>query len=212
MWVNGSRALSGLSTGLTGPGRSSGPSEPSAGRTGLTGRAGEKSLHLAAVPRYIVSPWEPSTTGAKRPRSREIEDRALAHLKVVISTKLRRGESFTLSWRHPEGQSGGRSTIWLHPSIPLRFVFDDPEPTELSRTSLKKISRTPPTRPGGSSSSPSYSTWLPVQSPLVRSALVRPAPTPSNLLLAALLLPQQAKRQAPRHRAPGEAGFRVQLA
>lgn len=69
----------------------------------------------------------------------EIEDRALAHLKVVISTKLRRGESFTLSWRHPEDQPRGRSTIWLHPSIPLRFVFDDPEPTELSRTWLEEL-------------------------------------------------------------------------
>ncbi len=59
-----------------------------------------------------------------------IEDRALAHLKVVIATKLRRHESFTLSWRHPDGS--GRSTIWLHPAIPLRFVFDDPEPPELS--------------------------------------------------------------------------------
>lgn len=56
----------------------------------------------------------------------QIEDLALAHLKVVIATKLRRNESFTLSWRHPEGESVGRSTIWLHPSIPLRFVFDDP--------------------------------------------------------------------------------------
>ena len=62
-----------------------------------------------------------------------IEDRALAHLKVVIATKLRRGESFTVSWRHPEGQPRGRSTIWLHPSIPLRFVFDDPEPAVLNR-------------------------------------------------------------------------------
>lgn len=61
-----------------------------------------------------------------------IEDRALAHLKVVIATKLRRHESFTLSWRHPESEPGGRSTIWLHPSIPLRFTFDDPEPTELN--------------------------------------------------------------------------------
>lgn len=61
-----------------------------------------------------------------------IEDRALAHLKVVIATKLRRNESFTLSWRHPEGQPAGRSTLWLHPSIPLRFVFEDPEPPELS--------------------------------------------------------------------------------
>ncbi|UYO95965.1 hypothetical protein OED01_10125 [Microbacterium sp. M28] len=61
-----------------------------------------------------------------------IEDRALAHLKVVIATKLRRQESFTLSWRHPEGDPVGRSTIWVHPSIPLRFTFDDPESPELN--------------------------------------------------------------------------------
>lgn len=58
-----------------------------------------------------------------------IEDRALAHLKVVVATKLRRNESFTLSWRHHDGS--GRSTIWLHPAIPLRFVFDEPEPPQL---------------------------------------------------------------------------------
>ncbi|MGV2901326.1 hypothetical protein ACNPM4_06570 [Microbacterium sp. AGC62] len=61
-----------------------------------------------------------------------IDDRALAHLKIVIATKLRRNESFTLSWRHPEGDPEGRSTIWLHPSIPLRFTFDDPEPPQLN--------------------------------------------------------------------------------
>ncbi|MBN7794475.1 hypothetical protein ACLD0U_11415 [Microbacterium sp. 2216-1] len=62
----------------------------------------------------------------------EIEDRALAHLKVVISTKLRRNESFTLSWQHPADGPTGRSTIWLHPSIPLRFVFSEPETPPLS--------------------------------------------------------------------------------
>lgn len=62
----------------------------------------------------------------------EIEDRALAHLKVVIAMKLRRNESFTLSWQHPPADPTGRTTIWLHPSIPLQFVFDDPEPPELS--------------------------------------------------------------------------------
>jgi len=61
-----------------------------------------------------------------------IEDRALAHLKVVVATKLRRNESFTLSWQHPSGSEDGRSTIWLHPSIPLRFIFDEPNPPELS--------------------------------------------------------------------------------
>ncbi|CAH0190341.1 MULTISPECIES: hypothetical protein [unclassified Microbacterium] len=62
-----------------------------------------------------------------------IEDRALAHLKIVIATKLRRNESFTLSWPHPETEANGRSTIWLHPSIPLRFVFDAPEAPAISR-------------------------------------------------------------------------------
>ncbi|PRB07035.1 hypothetical protein [Microbacterium sp. MYb64] len=61
----------------------------------------------------------------------EIEDIALAHLKIVIATKLRRNESFTLSWRHDSDQPRGRSTIWLHPSIPLRFEFDDPTPPEI---------------------------------------------------------------------------------
>jgi hypothetical protein len=68
-----------------------------------------------------------------------IEDRALAHLKVVIATKLRRDESFTVSWRHPDDQPRGRSTLWLHPSIPLRFVFDDPEPTDLSRDWIEEL-------------------------------------------------------------------------
>ncbi|NYE21440.1 hypothetical protein [Microbacterium immunditiarum] len=68
-----------------------------------------------------------------------IEDRALAHLKVVIATKLRRNESFTVSWKHPEGEPRGRTTLWLHPSIPLRFVFDDPEPAQLSREWIEEL-------------------------------------------------------------------------
>lgn len=63
----------------------------------------------------------------------EIEDRALSHLKVVVLSKLRRGESFAVSWKHPPGKAGGRSTIWLHPAIPLRFIFEEPEPPELNQ-------------------------------------------------------------------------------
>ncbi|WP_136708181.1 hypothetical protein [Agromyces sp. H66] len=70
-----------------------------------------------------------------------IDDRALAHLKVAITTKLRRGESFTLSWQHPDDQPRGRSTLWLHPSIALRFVFDDPETPELSRDWVEALMR-----------------------------------------------------------------------
>ncbi|MFE6254732.1 hypothetical protein [Agromyces sp. NPDC057865] len=70
-----------------------------------------------------------------------IEDRALAHVKVAVTTKLRRGESFTLSWRHTDDQPRGRSTVWLHPSIPVRFVFDEPEAPEINRDWLEELMR-----------------------------------------------------------------------
>ncbi|MGX5681117.1 DUF7882 family protein [Schumannella luteola] len=53
----------------------------------------------------------------------EIEDRILAHIKIVILAKLRRDESFALSFEHDVADGSGRSTIWLHPSIPLQFNF-----------------------------------------------------------------------------------------
>lgn len=54
----------------------------------------------------------------------EIDDATLAHLKIVIGTKLRRNESFMMTWLpKPEVQSG-RLSIWVHPSIPLVFEFD----------------------------------------------------------------------------------------
>lgn len=71
-----------------------------------------------------------------------IDDRALAHLKIVIATKLRRQESFTLSWVHKDGEAPGRSTIWLHPSIPLRFVFDETEAPPLNPRWIEALSQT----------------------------------------------------------------------
>lgn len=71
-----------------------------------------------------------------------IKDRALAHLKIVVTTKLRRNESFTLSWIHKDGEAPGRSTIWLHPSIPLRFVFDETEAPTLNRRWIEELSQT----------------------------------------------------------------------
>lgn len=52
-----------------------------------------------------------------------IDDRTLAHLQIVILRKLRRGESLSFSWIEPTSAGSGRSTIWLHPGMALRFVF-----------------------------------------------------------------------------------------
>ena len=68
-----------------------------------------------------------------------IDDRILAHVKVVAATKLRRGESFTLSWVHGADEPAGRSTIWLQPAIPLRFVFDSEQPETLDQDLLKRM-------------------------------------------------------------------------
>lgn len=67
-----------------------------------------------------------------------VPDRLLSHLKVVVATKLRRSESFTLSWTHVDG-TPGRSTLWLQPAIPLRFVFDSAEPETLDASTLKSM-------------------------------------------------------------------------
>ena len=55
------------------------------------------------------------------------------------ATKLRRGESFTLSWRHPDEAPAGRSTLWVNPSIPLRFVFSNPDGEILDPELLKRF-------------------------------------------------------------------------
>ncbi|MEX0152166.1 MULTISPECIES: hypothetical protein [Microbacterium] len=68
-----------------------------------------------------------------------VDDRMLAHVKVVVATKLRRGESFTVSWTHGAGEPTGRTTIWLQPSIPLRFVFDSEQPETLDQNLLKRM-------------------------------------------------------------------------
>jgi hypothetical protein len=55
------------------------------------------------------------------------------HLQVVIGSKLRRGESFFLSWNDPAAAGAGRSSVWLHPSIPLFFKYYGSKTPTLNR-------------------------------------------------------------------------------
>ena len=78
----------------------------------------------------------------------DIDDRTLAHLKVAVVTKLRRGESFTLSWANGDERPSGRTTIWMQPSIPLRFEFLEPTPPPLRRDWIESILRSANTTGG----------------------------------------------------------------
>lgn len=66
-------------------------------------------------------------------REIEIEDRTLAHLKIVMLTKLRRNESFAFSHVHDVDSGSGRSTIWIHPTVPLEFAFYGSRSPEFNR-------------------------------------------------------------------------------
>ncbi|MCM3779716.1 DUF7882 family protein [Microbacterium hydrocarbonoxydans] len=53
----------------------------------------------------------------------EIDDDLLVHVKIVIATKLRRQESFMMTW--PGGsQAAGAMSAWIHPAIPMVIEFD----------------------------------------------------------------------------------------
>jgi len=51
------------------------------------------------------------------------DDRALMHLQIVISAKLRRRESFLVSWNDTIAAGGGRSSIWIDPASTLYFRY-----------------------------------------------------------------------------------------
>lgn len=70
----------------------------------------------------------------------EIDDRILAHLQVVIVQKLRRGESFLLSWQDAATAGSGRSSIWLNPAIPLYFKYVGGRASMLNRLWLEDLS------------------------------------------------------------------------
>jgi len=53
----------------------------------------------------------------------EFDDRLLAHLQLVIVQKIRRGESFLMSWRDSVETGGGHSAIWINPTQTLYFKF-----------------------------------------------------------------------------------------
>ena len=52
----------------------------------------------------------------------QFDDRILAHLQVVIWSKVRRGEQFSFTWTDAS-RSGGRTSIWISPNISMAFEF-----------------------------------------------------------------------------------------
>ncbi|MFG6477206.1 ATP-dependent DNA ligase [Microbacterium sp. P06] len=72
----------------------------------------------------------------------EIDDRLLAHLQIVIGSKLRRSESFFFTWKEEVSLGSGRTTVWVHPGAGLRFKFHGSRQPSISRPWLEALTFT----------------------------------------------------------------------
>jgi hypothetical protein len=68
-------------------------------------------------------------------------DRALAHLQVVMGSKLRRHESFFFTWAVGVEHGGGRDSIWVDGAIPLRFLYETNARETLNRDWIELLSK-----------------------------------------------------------------------
>ena len=76
------------------------------------------------------------------------DDRALAHLQIVITAKLRRREGFVFSWTSAPGAGSGRSAIWLDPSSTLFFRYFGSRPPAINREWIEVLAASS-NNPGG---------------------------------------------------------------
>jgi len=72
----------------------------------------------------------------------EIEDRALTHLQLVITAKLRRGEPFPFTWKEDASTGGGRTTVWVHPGSSLVFKYAGSRQPALNRAWVDALAYT----------------------------------------------------------------------
>jgi len=73
--------------------------------------------------------------------SAEFDDRVLAHLEIVITSKLRRSEGFSFSWRDDVRVGDGRTTVWVHSSSELVFKYFGGRPPMINRQWLDALSQ-----------------------------------------------------------------------
>ncbi|MGO4488648.1 DUF7882 family protein [Microbacterium sp. 2RAF4] len=72
----------------------------------------------------------------------EIEDRALTHIQLVMTAKLRRGEPFGFSWKEDVSIGGGRTTVWVHGGSALVFKYSGSRQPSINREWIEALAFT----------------------------------------------------------------------
>lgn len=78
----------------------------------------------------------------------EVEDRALRHLQLVMTAKLRRGEPFPYTWKEDASIGGGQITVWLHAGSSMVFKYVGSRQPEINRAWVDALAYTA-NSPGG---------------------------------------------------------------
>lgn len=78
----------------------------------------------------------------------EIEDRALTHVQLVMTAKLRRGEPFGFTWREDASIGGGRTTVWVHAGSSLVFKYSGSRQPAVNRAWVDALAFTANAPPG----------------------------------------------------------------
>jgi hypothetical protein len=69
----------------------------------------------------------------------EFDDRALAHLKAITLSKLRRNESFAFTCDIPVASGSGHVCLWINAAIPIQFQFAGSKEPTLNRAWLDEL-------------------------------------------------------------------------
>ncbi len=72
----------------------------------------------------------------------DVEDRALAHLQVVVGAKLRRREPFFFTWREDASVGDGRTSVWLHDGASLVYRYHGSRVPQLNNAWLERLTKT----------------------------------------------------------------------
>lgn len=67
----------------------------------------------------------------------DMDDRVLAHLRIVAMTKLRRGEPFMLDLHL--GDDLGQCSLWFHPGVQLQFHFHGSRPARINTAWIEEL-------------------------------------------------------------------------
>jgi hypothetical protein len=70
-----------------------------------------------------------------------VDDRALAHLQMVVANKLRRGEPFFFTWKDDPSIGHGRTAVWVHPACNMVFTYHGGRRPPLNRIWIEALSQ-----------------------------------------------------------------------